>query len=334
MENKRDLVLKAFNNEKVDRVPVGFWWHFADEYNQFRGLYDEGVIQNNIDGHKKMYDELKPDFIKIMSDAFFGHPSVMENDVTTVEALRKIRSIGEESPWYDKQVEMVKEISEYFIDDVVALYNVFAPLNYIRLFTECYKEQPDLFVKLFKEDPEAMLNASCEIGKDLITLVKKLKAETRIDGVYYSVQAIQDKNEGINFHRKYVEPSDLQVLNEINKLWDNVILHICGYADYTNDLNFYLDYKAKVYNWAVNTEHVSLSEGKKMFNGACVLGGFDNNRGTLLDVGPEEKIEEYVEKIIEDNGKEGIIIGADCTIAPEIGHKRLEFVRATSKKFS
>ena len=31
MSSKRDLVLKAFNNEKTERVPVGFWFHFAKD---------------------------------------------------------------------------------------------------------------------------------------------------------------------------------------------------------------------------------------------------------------------------------------------------------------
>lgn len=35
MSIKRELVLKAFHNEKTDRIPVGFWFHFleGDEFN-------------------------------------------------------------------------------------------------------------------------------------------------------------------------------------------------------------------------------------------------------------------------------------------------------------
>lgn len=31
MSEKRELVLKAFRGESVDRVPVGFWHHFTTE---------------------------------------------------------------------------------------------------------------------------------------------------------------------------------------------------------------------------------------------------------------------------------------------------------------
>lgn len=53
MKEKRKLILDAFNNKQIQRVPVGFWWHFADEYRQFRGLLDDGIIQATIDGTKK-----------------------------------------------------------------------------------------------------------------------------------------------------------------------------------------------------------------------------------------------------------------------------------------
>ena len=33
MKEKKKLILDAFDNKAVNRVPVGFWWHFADEYN-------------------------------------------------------------------------------------------------------------------------------------------------------------------------------------------------------------------------------------------------------------------------------------------------------------
>ena len=67
MKEKKKLILDAFDNKAVNRVPVGFWWHFADEYRQFRGLMDEGIVQATIDGTKKLYDDFKPDMVKIMS---------------------------------------------------------------------------------------------------------------------------------------------------------------------------------------------------------------------------------------------------------------------------
>ncbi|ERF59611.1 uroporphyrinogen decarboxylase family protein [Treponema socranskii] len=334
MKEKKKLILDAFDNKAVNRVPVGFWWHFADEYRQFRGLMDEGIVQATIDGTKKLYDDLKPDMVKIMSDGFFGHPSIMENDINTIDDIKKIKSIGASSPWYDKQVDMINEILKHFDGEIAAFYNIFAPFNYIRLYTECYKKRPELFVQLFNEDPEAMLAASLEIAKDVSVLADKIKKNTSVDGIYYSVQSVQSEKADLNFHKRYVMESDLQGLNAINKLWDNNILHICGYGSSTNDLSFYKEYKAKVYNWAVYTEKVPLSEGKKFFGGACVLGGFANSKGTMLDIGSDAEIENRVKEIIADAGSVGVIIGADCTVPPQVGYKRLDEVRKYAEKYS
>ena len=38
MSSKRELVLKAFKGEAVDRVPVGFWHHFTTEEEWLKGF--------------------------------------------------------------------------------------------------------------------------------------------------------------------------------------------------------------------------------------------------------------------------------------------------------
>lgn len=331
MENKRSLLLDVFNNKEVPRVPVGFWWHFVNKHDEFTGLVDETVIERTVDGTKRLFDELDPDFVKIMSDGFFGHPSIMENDIKDIDDIKKIKSIGDSHQWYDKQIAIINELVDYFDNEIMSFYNIFSPLNYIRLYLTNYKKETDLFVKLFMEDPESMLNASLEISKDLITLVNKIKDETSVDGIFYSVQSLQDKSVGKDFHDKFLKPSDLIVLDHINEKWDNNIIHICGYGPYTNDLTYYKDYRAKVYNWAVNTENISLSEGKKLFNDACIIGGFDNSLGTVLDVGTEEDISHAIKDIISEVGSKGLIIGADCTISQEVGHRRLKLVKKLAK---
>lgn len=57
---------------------------------------------------------------------------------------------------------------------------------------------------------------------------------------------------------------------------DNNILHICGYEGAKNDLTIYKDYDAKAYNWAVNVENISLSQGREIFKQKAIIGGFPN----------------------------------------------------------
>jgi uroporphyrinogen decarboxylase len=48
MTNKRELVLKAFKGEEVDRVPVGFWYHFASENEFFKGFNQPEIFSKNV----------------------------------------------------------------------------------------------------------------------------------------------------------------------------------------------------------------------------------------------------------------------------------------------
>lgn len=64
--------------------------------------------------------------------------------------------MGPDHPWITKQVEYVKEICEYAGDDVYKYYNLFSPLQYIRLRFEEYDEDFKKFVRLFHENPQIM----------------------------------------------------------------------------------------------------------------------------------------------------------------------------------
>lgn len=69
-------------------------------------------------------------------------------------------------------------------------------------------------------------------------LLEALKAETRIDGMFYSVQSAQRAECDRSHHDEWIKPSDIRVLNRINELWPHNILHVCGYEHYQNDLEY------------------------------------------------------------------------------------------------
>ena len=280
--NKKELIEAFLNNKQVDRIPNAFWYHFVSFHNHYTALEDESVYETIVKGQKQYYDEVKPDLVKIMSDGFFGHPSVSKKLIKTIDDIKEISSVSEQDPWIKVQIEYVKDICDYIGDEVYKYYTVFSPLQYIRLRFEEYDEDFEKFVRLFKQDPKAMYNAAKNIAKDIKNLLKKLFEETKVDGIYYSVQTVQDPYFDEDKHKLYVQPLDLMIMEEILKYTDNIILHICGYGNYTNNLKWYVDYPAKVFNWATHTEGISLAQGKEIFNGKAVLGGFDNNPGSIL----------------------------------------------------
>lgn len=333
MDDRKQVVEDAFNNQEPSRVPVGFWYHFTPFSDHCNGLKNTEIIREVVEGHKKMYSALKVDFLKIMGDGFFGHPGLYGSHIETAEDLKQIQPIGKDHPWIREQVKMVNEILESVNGEVQTFYSVFSPLQNIRIYFFEEEDKPDKFVKLFFENPDAMVAAAEIIENDTKLLIDALMTETKLDGIYYSVQAVQDKRADKEFHDKYVRPTDTAIMNHINKYRENILLHICGWGEFTNDLTFYTEYPARIINWATNTEKISLSEGKKMFHDKPVLGGFDNNPGTLLYTGSDEEIREYIYKLLDESGTRGVLIGADCTIDPSIDLERLKFVKQVAAEY-
>lgn len=330
--SKRQLVLDALNNKPVERIPVGFWFHFADRSEFHDGLRNPDIIRKNIEGHKKFVKEFKPDFVKLMSDGFFEYPNPVLLNTENPEEFLKIKPIGPDHPWIEKQVELVRTLTDSFGNEVLTFYNVFAPATYFKLLhrNNGNKVLADLILK----NKDAIKHALNTIAQDLGELARRVISEGKADGIYLSVQNVQDSRITPDLYREVIAPAELLVLETANRYSENNILHICGYEGSRNDLTIYVNYNAKAVNWAVNVEGVSLAEGKKLFGGKAVIGGFDNKPGGILHSGSKEEIEALTEKLVRESGKIGIILGADCTVPSDIDLKRLDWVRNKAKILS
>ncbi len=332
MSNKQ-FVINAFNNREVERVPVGFWFHFVEgeEFNQ--GLQREEIIQKNIDGHRGFYEKFKPDFIKLMSDGFFQYPNDVLIKGGSTKELKQIKPLGKNHPWIEKQVQLVKSLTDIFGNDVASFYNIFSPATFLRI--QLTNSNSKITISdYFKEDKVALKYALDVISEDIAILATRVIEEGKADGIYLSVQNIQDKDFTTKDYLDIIAPSEKNVLQAANKASENNILHICGYEGARNNLTIYKDYNAKVINWAVNIENVSLLEGKKIFGNRAVIGGFDNTAHGILYRGSKEEIENFTEQLLKNVGTTGVILGADCTVPSDIDLKHLAWVREKAIKFS
>ncbi len=354
------MLQDLLDGKEVHRVPVGFWWHHYSvprllrevqdrmqgpskvppkliwhlvPNNPFRGYLSDRIVATSLAGHKRDYRALRPDFVKIMSDGFFSHPSILENEVTSAADLPKISPIGPDHPWIRRQVEFVKELVDFYDGEVMAFYNVFAPVQQFRLFIEYIVKDVDGFGDMVRDHGPEVARAAEVVADDTILLLEALKAETDLDGIFYSVQSAQRPECDRDFHDRHIKPSDLRVLSTINELWPHNILHICGYENYRNDLGYYANYPASAYNWAVHTEGVSLTEGKALFDGV-VIGGFDNNPGSLIDVGTTAEVVDETAALIASAGRDRLILGADCTIPAGTSTDRLAVIRYAAAEAS
>ncbi|WP_010262729.1 uroporphyrinogen decarboxylase family protein [Treponema primitia] len=325
---KKELVLKALNNEEVERIPVGFWFHFLPEDDLYKGLADPQIADRNVAGHKRFIDQFHPDFVKVMSDGFFGYPTSGGESTQNIADLGQLQPIDPSHRWIQQQVDLVKKVTALQADTFY-IYNIFSPFTTLKSLLGVEK-----LVKTLKTEPQLVGDTLIRVARGLAALSERVIKEAKADGIYLSVQNPDIAQISDDEYRRYVTPSDKIVLDAANKAGGNNVLHICGFKGVKNHLNAWKDYKAAAYNWAVNEDGISLSEGKKLFGGSAVIGGFANSPGSLIEVGTKSEIEDFTEKLIKASGKKGIIIGADCTIPQGIPFDRLEWVRQKAEQVS
>ncbi len=327
--SKYQLVLDAFDSKPVERVPVGFWFHFAKEGDFGSALDNPAVIQTNIDGHLKFYQDFQPDFVKLMSDGFFGYPNAVIANAKSADDLYAAAPIGEDHPWLRGQVELVTRLTASFGQEVATFYNVFSPATFYRFLVGGLSGDSGetILANFLLQDEAAVKHALRVIAQDLSDLARAVILEGRATGIYLSVKNVQDSRISKEIYRRAVTPGEKLVLAAAHEASAYNILHICGYEGSRNDLSLYADYDVKAVNWAVTVEGVSLKEGKKLFGGRTVIGGFGNTKQSLLYAGGREDIERYTQDLIEDTGRTGVILGADCTVPADIDVHRLKWVR-------
>ena len=342
--NKREWLGRWLANDTLDKIPVGFWFHFAqDELAdafQEDGSIDRSIIEKNIEGHKKFFNDFNPDMIKIMTDGFFIYPNREFLEAEMPQDLWKVKSIGENHPWIEEQASYAKTIAGLFGKEVMLFYNIFSPattFKFVRLGNKEFLPRninPEtLLADLIVKDRDAVLHALNVAAQDLAVLASRV-IEAGADGIYLSAQSISDARISGELHRYALFPGDCSVLNAAKSAKDNGvynILHICGYNGHTNNFKDFIDYPADIFNWAAVLENFSLEEGKKLFKDKPVIGGFDNTTNGILYKGSREEIQAETKRILAGAGRKGIALGADCTLPRDIDMKRLQWVREAAQ---
>jgi uroporphyrinogen decarboxylase len=333
MMTKRELVNRVFHNEKADRAPVGFWFHFSE--NELVDVFKEpSMLDINLNGHRKFYRDFKPDFVKIMTDGFFVYPNDAFAKAERAADLWKVEPIGAAHPWIQRQIGFAKTLSGEFGAEVMRFYNVFAPATLFKFARPEARENADaLLADFIAEDADAVRHAFGAAAEDMAALAAAVIREGGADGIYYSAQDVADRRVTEEIYAACIAPGDTQVLTAAANAGGLNILHVCGYAGHRNKLSRFVSYPAQVINWAAAFEGLPLGEGKKLFGGRPVIGGFDNTVDGVLYRGSRADIEAETERLLRDAGTTGVALGADCTRPRGIDLSRLEWVRAKAAAF-
>jgi uroporphyrinogen decarboxylase len=323
-QSKKELIAAAFENKPVDRIPSGFWYHFLeDPY----AMNSAEIAKIRLNKQKEFIEVSNPDFVKIMTDGFFRHPNLRNIDSIKDLALRK--GLDDDDPWFTGQIEYAKALTDIYGNEIDCFYNIFSFASMLKFSQDALRTdwagRDPWVIQLIQDDASSFYEASSRISADLAKLSQRLIKEAHVSGIYFSTQNILGLPQHI--YQQIIAPGEKSVLAAANSLHDFNILHICGYAGHTNDITWYKDYDVKAINWAVKIEGIPLEEGKKLFDGRTVIGGFGNGKEDVLYKGTRQDIESEMKSILARSGRTGVIFGADCTVPNDIETARLQWVR-------
>ena len=305
--NKRQRVMNTLNGLAADRPPVCFWRHFGK-------LSPEETVCR----HLRFFRDANMDILKMMCDEFFTYP--MELSMSPGEILA-LRPLGAKHPYVRGQVECASQICDALHGEAFTLYNAFSPYATLK------HTLGDLQSMALLRDHEAaalhLLDIICE---DTCSIIEGVLRESGVDGMMLPLQGAEINRFSEESYRRLVAPTERRVIECAAALSDKNLLHLCGWDNIPNHLEWWDQYPASMINWDVHVEQVDMAQARERFPGRVLMGGFNNREGSLLHTGSREAIQAETKRIVLEAGRDRLIIGADCSIPADTDPARIRWV--------
>lgn len=323
---KKQWVIDAILGKKVEKVPVGFWFHYLED--EASNVYEHPELRlKAIEGHKEFVEAVHPDFVKLMSDGYFQYPLPT---IKKADDLRAVLSLPVTHEWINDQVLLVKEQIHHFPEEIAAFYNIFSPVSYLvfGLEHQGLTDVETFLTDVAVNEPETFAQAIQAIEQTLKIVVRRLQEETDVTGIYYSTRNIFDDRFTSTRFKTLLRPADEAILKTSQAAGGINILHVCGYLGKANRLADFQDYPVPAVNYAASIESLPIEDAQVFFENQTIIGGFDNRKNALLHQANQSAIEKYTKELLEKAPATGFIIGADCTLPRDINRAIFDWVRA------
>lgn len=294
---KRDAVLNfVMNGTDPGFKPAAFFLHFPEAFRS-------GMA--SVEKHIEYFRYTDMDLVKIQYEQPFPH----------VAGIQKPSDWADmpfyEQDFYQGQIDAVSGLVEELGKDalvVVTLYSTF--------MSAVHTVGPDVLKQHLLEDPEAVCKGFEVIAESMLVFIHQC-IDSGIDGFYASTQGGESSRfSDPRIFNDYIKPYDLLIWERIDAACDFNILHVCDYQDTYSDMKPYLDYPGEIVNCPLQLtdRSMAVSEVIELFE-RPFMGGMD--RHGIITKGPEEQIQNHAFDILDAN-PEITILGADCTLPPDI----------------
>ena len=307
--NKKQRVMAVINGQKPDRVPSGYWYHFTPDCK-----YGEKAVKAHVD----FFESSQTDLCKVMNDNLCPN----NPEVNGPDDWIKLQPYTMEEDFVKKQLDLIREVKKQVGDEVVLLATVHAVVAccyHILGGGDYYDGDKYALGRHLRANPESMEHGF-KIAADFVKRFCKLCLEAGADGIYFASLGGERNMFSDEEFEKYIAPLEIDILNSIQDVPCFNVLHMCK-----DDLNLarYKNYPAKVLNWGVYENNISLVEGRDLFGADKIyLGGLDDRDGALPN-GSLEDIEDAVKDVLKTFGTQNLILGADCTLPTDLSSERI-----------
>ncbi len=307
--DRRERLYSVISGEKPDRILTGFWHHFSSS-----DKFGDASVRAHIEYCKAV----DPDMLKIMNEHMFYIPE----SVNRPEDWTRISKLPFEKTSYPGYIEEFKAIKREIPKDLpllATIHGVLVSAYHATGIPGRFAELDNMVSRHVRENPEAVGKGLRVVAETLIELVEELK-KIGCDGIYYCALGDEEDRFTDELYNTYIKPYDRMVLDAIRSEGMISALHICKAKIV---LPRYADVDTDIVNWAVHDCRYKLSDGRRILPGKTLLGGFDDRSGVLVD-GSREEIEKKAISIIEEAGRENLIVGADCTLPDNVDLWRIK----------
>ena len=298
--------------QPVDRPPVGFWLHFPKDKH-----HGDAAVRT----HLEFMNQTGTDILKVMNENILYDGT---SKILSTADIPKFRPYGRHDRQFVDQMDIIKRIAEQAKGEypiIATIHGLLASIFHATGFSGNFTSMGYGLAIFCREKPAEMRGVLDMFTETLMDLVD-CSLEAGADGIFYAALGGEAK---WFLHDEYMEtvaPFEQLLYAHIKEKTPYNILHICK-----SDIDFerYTQLEPAVVNWSIYQNHLSLTEGQKLFPNSVILGGFPDRTGVLVTGTPAE-ILDHTRHVLEEMNYRNIIVGSDCTLPTGIDPARIRHV--------
>ncbi len=301
--NKRALMLDLAAGKKPGRyVPAAFFLHFDPAHHRGKAA---------VDRHLEFFHATGMDLVKMQ----YEHPYPKLSDVRKPGDWTRVPRLTADH--YAEPLEVVSGLVKAAGREAVVVVTLYSAVMLASQATS-----RDLVTAHLDEEPQSVTAGLMRIAENILVFVREC-AKRGLDGFYMSTQGGEaGRFRDPSTFTRFIKPSDLLVMREIERTFAFNILHVCDYHGEYDDLDPYADYPGHIVNCGMRLRSGPLTPKQVAARfGRPFMGGM--NRLGILATGTKEQVRAEAASVLRE-APDLFMLGADCTVPSDTSWENLK----------